>query len=190
MATKFLIGLLLAGGSLLLQACGANSDIAIATGLAQTVQVRDLQTAAAAHEQTTQPSAATETPGVEVEAAVAATPAPTPDWEGSWQIWLSGYSGEMTIYKSGRSIRGEASTLPSGGIPYDYSFTGTISEDGLTVAGTFLYLGPPSGTLSGFVWHIEPGLTDQFRGSNLGFSNGEWCGQRNNAPLPVPCIWP
>ena len=47
MKIRHLLILLLVAGALLLQACGASTDAAVATGVAQTQQISDLQTAAA-----------------------------------------------------------------------------------------------------------------------------------------------
>jgi len=119
------------------------------------------------------------------------TPPPTPTpvivWAGSWTTyivaldnsWHSSYP--MTLYVSGSSLTGVVDL--GGGQTID--LTGSISEDFLTVSGTWFSAGL---NVPFEFFALGP---NQFQGNG---DNGSqifgWCGSRSGAGEPSPCYTP
>ena len=119
------------------------------------------------------------------------TPPPTPtpmiEWAGSWTTYNVALddsmhvSYPMTLYVSGSSLTGVVDL--GGGQNADLS--GTISEDFLTVSGTWV---SPSANGTFEFFALGP---NQFQGNG---DNGSeifgWCGSRSGAGEPSPCYSP
>ena len=115
------------------------------------------------------------------------TPTPMIDWSGSWNHSDDG-GGPYTINiaVTGSSLSG---SFAAGGS--NFTVAGTISPDGMSVSGT---LTDTTAVTSGpFNWFIVPGSNNnQFNGNGdtgVGATFG-WCGWRNGAVMPVPCLGP
>jgi hypothetical protein len=116
-------------------------------------------------------------------------PAPVFNWTGSWDFRVSGsdISG-VAITQNGNSISGAY---------LDIIFSASLSNNFQRAAGTWQStLNGASGT---FAWELRSGNSDQFTGSvenpSVLDANGvpivnEWCGARNGAGLPSPCLGP
>ncbi|MBW8011634.1 MAG: hypothetical protein FVQ83_10410 [Chloroflexi bacterium] len=113
------------------------------------------------------------------------TPTPTEppcDWNGTWTIWIDGGpNGEaMTTTQTGNTI---FATFDDGGMIY--AVNGTVSDDGCTATGTAGDQGfPPIWT---FTWMMQANL-NQFYGNHD--VTDYWCGARNGASQPSPCLGP
>lgn len=200
--TKF--ALVLLACSLLLSACGAqNIDSAVSTRLAQTQQVADLETAAAAAQFTSTP-VDTATPSKTPTGANTSTPtatatrtlppAPTatrtnnPDYNysGSWNIRWDSSTYSMSVTISGNNFSG---TMSTGVLTYTYS--GTLSNAGQVVNGSWSH---QNGGTGDFQIQIKSGNVNQFIGSKTDDGSGmpasEFCGWRSGTSMPSPCKWP
>jgi hypothetical protein len=98
------------------------------------------------------------------------------DWTGNWTAFFGDEGGllfraTITISRSGNTITGVHSTQ---------IFTGTLTEDGLSVVGTWVNQ-PMTGSFS---WTIVS--EDQFCGNTEGAF--AYCAARNGANRPDPCI--
>lgn len=114
------------------------------------------------------------------------TPPPTPTpsfvWASSWSVLVNQTAGTMNLTQNGSSVSG---SLVSGGESYTIS-AGT-SDGGRQASGDVLQNG---NQVVKFQWYMLEN-TDQFRGSYvLGQSTYPWCGYRNGAGNPSPCLWP
>jgi hypothetical protein len=110
------------------------------------------------------------------------TPPPTPTpsyvWSGHWDVWLTGNPGSMDLTQSGGSVTGTYHGAT------DYGIQGTTSEGGRTLSGTVL------GPAVSFVFRMTTD-TNQFTGNYATVSSHyEWCGARNGAGQPSPCLGP
>ncbi|KAA3648314.1 MAG: hypothetical protein DWQ07_04795 [Chloroflexi bacterium] len=135
---------------------------------------------------------ASPTPTLTATLAFTQTPTPTTvapiNWTGSWTMIL-GEPFTVNVTQSGNSINGlwtsGASTI---------SFSGTVSNNGTTVNGSFDV--NAAAVLNGnFIWQMLPGSTDQFNGniqqvSPAQYNGLAWCGWRNGAGQPNPCLGP
>lgn len=111
------------------------------------------------------------------------TPTPSFDWNGSWQFWVGGLNFvDVSVTQSGNTISG--SFLLGGGDTI--SFSGTLSESFQVATGTWENSSGPTGT---FQWQMKSGNLNQFVGNGDGGSD-EWCGAKNGASKPSPCLWP
>lgn len=114
------------------------------------------------------------------------TPPPTPTpsfvWGGSWTVNVNNSAGTMSLSQSGSSISG---SLTVGGQNYDIA--ASTGDGGRQANGEVLQNG---NKLVDFQWYMLDN-TDQFRGSYLqGQSTLPWCGYRDGAGYPSPCLWP
>lgn len=110
------------------------------------------------------------------------TPTPEFNWSGSWQMWVGALNfGGVAINQSGNSITGSfvlgADTI---------SFTASLSADRQVATGTWTNSSGPTGT---FKWQIKASNINQFVG-NIDAGLDEWCGSRQGASKPSPCLWP
>lgn len=116
------------------------------------------------------------------------TPTPSFDWGATWTFY-AGASGAYETYVVTVSVSG--STL-SGSFNYGggdtVAFTGTISADQQTASGTYTDSAGPNGI---FQWQIKSGNINQFVGNGaVSGSTYDWCGAKNGASQPSPCLWP
>ncbi len=114
-------------------------------------------------------------------------PTPTPtkppcDWNGTWTIWIDGgpMGMPMTTTQTGNTI---SATFMDGGMPY--AVNGTVSADGCTATGTAGEDGFPP--IWSFTWIMQANL-NQFIGNHD--VTDYWCGARNGASQPSPCLGP
>jgi hypothetical protein len=111
------------------------------------------------------------------------TPTPTFVWQGSWTLFAGDPGGNfidlpLTVNINDKTL---IASITDGGEAV--TFTGTISDDGLSVNGN--YSGPDTdGT---FEWFALG--TDQFQGNGEG-ATGPYamCGGRGGAGQPSPCL--
>lgn len=111
------------------------------------------------------------------------TPTPVIDWTGTW-ITRYGppggpyYDITVTLDQTNSSVNGSFTFMTQA-----YSIYGTLSEDYMTLSGTW-----DNGTTTGpLLYHmVNP---NQFNGNEDSGTN-EWCGYRNSAGLPSPCMYP
>ena len=116
------------------------------------------------------------------------SPTPSFDWQSTWTFYL-GSPLSYTTYVVAVSVAGN--TL-SGSFSYGggdtVAFTATISADQRTASGTYTDTGGPGGT---FQWQIKAGNVNQFVGNGASGGSGfDWCGAKNGASQPSPCLWP
>lgn len=122
-------------------------------------------------------------PGV---CAIPVTPTPTQplcDWNGTWTIWIDGgpNGAPMTTTQTGNTL---FATFDDGGGSI-YAVNGTVSDDGCTATGTAGEQGfSPIWT---FTWMMQANL-NQFTGNHD--ISDFWCGARNGASQPAPCMGP
>ena len=98
------------------------------------------------------------------------------DWTGGWTAFFGDEGGlvfraNLTISREGNTISGKHGTQV---------FTGALSEDGLSVIGT--WVNPPSS--GDFGWYIVG--ENQFCGNTEG--DFAYCAARNGASRPDPCF--
>lgn len=188
--------------SFVLSACG-NSQAAIATGIAQTLQISELETAAALASQPTATSLPTETPLPSDTATETATPTLTltatrtvppatatnnPDfnWKGNWNVTWNGATYPLSVSISGNSFSG---TLNDGVLTF--TFSGTLKSGGQVATGTWSHNNGGTGT---FQAQIKSGNLNQFIGSKTDDGSGQpasnFCGWRSGTSMPSPCKWP
>lgn len=120
------------------------------------------------------------------------TPIPAPDWNGTWNLWISG-----TFENKSDDISMITVKMVQTGNQLTYSFTIwglhftaylTVSADGMSASGSLV-------RQEGGTWSIQlfrvPGNLDQFRGKWYYGTDksvdGENCGSRNGEPKPNPC---
>jgi hypothetical protein len=111
------------------------------------------------------------------------TPTPIIDWSGTWTTFIGDPAGPydtvtVTINQTDMSVTGSFSY--AGG---DYSLSGTLSADRMTLSGTW----NRSGSTGPFLWHWLN--MNQFNG-NEDNGNYAWCGYREGAGQPSPCLYP
>ncbi len=118
------------------------------------------------------------------------TPTPTFNWEGSWTIYEStsdNPSPEASLSPLVVTVDGKVFSgyIDLGGQSNVITLTGTISDDYLSVSGTW----SPSGPVHTFTFYALG--TNQFQGNG---DNGNevwgWCGSRGGAGVPSPCFHP
>lgn len=110
------------------------------------------------------------------------TPTPSFDWNATWELWVEGGPvGSVAINQSGNSISG---SFPFGGDTI--SFSGSLSANYQVATGTWENSSGPTGT---FQWQIKSGNLNQFVG-NIDGGADAWCGAKNSASQPSPCLWP
>lgn len=117
------------------------------------------------------------------------TPPPTPtpvfNWAGTWMINLVPTGGGLVeTYTMTTSVNGKtfSGTMSGGGA--NVILSGTISDDYLSVSGT--WQGNISGTFKFYAFGVN-----QFQGKrNTGVDDYGWCGGRNGAAPPSPCYVP
>ena len=111
------------------------------------------------------------------------TPTPSFDWNGSWQFWVLAQNyTNISITQVGDTISG--SFLAS--VTNTVTFSGSLSANFQVATGTWESTAGSSGT---FQWQIKPGNLNQFVG-NIDAGSSEWCGSKNVASKPSPCLWP
>jgi len=109
------------------------------------------------------------------------TPTPSFDWSGTWQMWISGIGSDPASFVvAGNNVTG--SYMQFG---VNFTLTGTISNGGQNLSGTWSSAVPSNGT---FQFQIKSGNLNQFVGNIDGISS--WCGARGGASMPSPCQWP
>lgn len=200
MRRSILVLILVAG--LLLSACGGTDvQAAIATGIYQTQQISELQTAAAAAAQPTHTSAATaqaesETPTeTATETATATKPAPpvpthtsAPNYSlaGNWNVMWNGL-----VYTLNVSVSGSGFSAVLIHPELTYNFSGSVSGGGQNASGTWSHTNGGTGT---FQIQIKPSNLNQFVGNKTddgsGQPAGQFCGWRGGASMPSPCMGP
>lgn len=114
------------------------------------------------------------------------TPPPTPTpsfvWGGSWNVSVRNANGTMSLSQSGSSISG---TLTLEGL--SYQIAASTSDGGRQANGDVLQNG---NAVVDFTWFMLDN-TDQFQGSyEQGQNTYPWCGYRDGAGYPSPCMWP
>ena len=112
------------------------------------------------------------------------TPTPTHDWDGAWSVWLGSEGGgdllveaEMTVNISGDNFTG---TLTLMGETADIN--GVINADHTSASGTWTSTMDAGPFI--FYWISDT----QFNGNWNG--TGAWCGARDGAAQPDPCLKP
>jgi len=115
------------------------------------------------------------------------TPPPTPTpayvWSGDWSVWLNGAPGTMSLKQSGDSVSGQ---LTAGGDTYDIS--GKTSEGGRRLSGNVTKTTLPAPVPYKFRMTSD---MQQFRGQYpVSGKDFPWCGARNGAGQPSPCMGP
>lgn len=115
------------------------------------------------------------------------TPPPTPTpayiWSGDWSVWLGGSPAAMSLKQSGSSVSGQ---LVAPGTMYDIS--GTTSEGGRTLSGNVTSASLPAPVP--YVFRMTSDM-QQFRGKYpVNGKDYPWCGARNGAGQPSPCMGP
>lgn len=186
--------------SLLLQACGADTQGAIATGIYQTQQISELETAAAAAAQPTSTSApadtatpaasATDTSTATMTAtfthsAPAATNTNKPDfkWKGTWNVTWNGATYPLNVSISGNNF---SASLYDGSL--NFTFVGSLSQGGQLASGTWSH---ENGGTGDFHIQIKTGNLNQFIGNKTDDGSGQpasaFCGARSGTSMPSPC---
>lgn len=116
-------------------------------------------------------------------------PAPSFDWNGTWDFRVSGseFSG-ISITHNGSSISGAY---------LDITFSASLSNNFQRANGS--WQSTVNGASGSFAWEMRTGNPDQFAGSvenpTVLDANGvpiqnEWCGARSGTSLPSPCLGP
>jgi hypothetical protein len=108
------------------------------------------------------------------------TPTPSFNWNGTWIISVEDEGDfPMPVTQTGDSISG---SFDAGG--QLVSITASLSADYQVATGTW-----STDSNSGpFKWQIKSGNPNQFVGS--GDPGKFWCGAKNGASQPSPCLWP
>jgi len=109
------------------------------------------------------------------------TPTPSYNWEALWDIWIDGFGPFPSVF--GRA--GNTVTATISRPTFDVNITGNISANGQELSGTW------TNTLGGngvFSFQIKAGNFNQFVGNYGG--SFDWCGAKNGASMPSPCLWP
>ncbi|MBI4770384.1 MAG: hypothetical protein HY784_08255 [Chloroflexi bacterium] len=118
------------------------------------------------------------TPTVTATPTPTGTPLPPVNWGSTYSIKIGDTDADMYLVQNDNTVG--ADIAPGGN---SYHLSGVLSADTLTVTGAFS--GSGSGT---FFWHMAPG-GDQFSGNWVeGGLTTAFCGARNGAPLPDPCL--
>jgi hypothetical protein len=112
------------------------------------------------------------------------TPPPTPTpsyvWTGHWNVWIDLNPASMTLVQSGNSVTGQLIATPS------YDVSATTSDGGRRLSGSLTPFSPPLT----FVFRMSSDM-NQFTGHfTTGGNTYEWCGARNGAGEPSPCLGP
>lgn len=128
---------------------------------------------------------------VAIQSPKTPTPNAGPDWNGTWTIWMSGDGGNtsLTVMTAKMTQVGNKLTFNYTAWGVTFYFTGTVSDDGMTVNGS--EYGEGAG-YTGDAWFVRnPSNLNQFRGK--WYVNGDrsldgaYCGAKNGAPMPDPC---
>ncbi|TAK13485.1 MAG: hypothetical protein EPO32_05310 [Anaerolineae bacterium] len=113
------------------------------------------------------------------------TPTPIAHWAGSWSLYIEPFAASypLSLTQSGLTVSG---SFDLGGVPINV--VGTVSADGMTVTGT--WTNSSTSDSGSFVWKLKANL-NQFVGNfvDSGTTYG-WCGYRNGASVPSPCLGP
>jgi hypothetical protein len=115
------------------------------------------------------------------------TPPPTPTPEVNWTgTWTTAYAEIGNPYITFTISLSQSGTIVYGNFTYNtmyYSLTGSLSNDLMTFTGYW-----DNGITTGpFLFHwLNP---NQFNG-NAANGSIEWCGYRNGASIPSPCLYP
>ncbi len=111
-------------------------------------------------------------------------PTPTPQflWTGTWDAVNHPVGGMGIVLSMTTTVNGRAFPGTMGLPGFDpLSFSGTVSDDWLSVSGTWTN-GPDEGTFKLFAVG-----TNQFNGSSRNGEVFQWCGGRAGAGFPNPC---
>jgi len=115
------------------------------------------------------------------------TPTPDIDWSGAWTGAIGNPGGPydtftVTVTQSGTTVTG---TFVDPSTSRTINMSGALSADYMTWSGNW-DSGADTGT---FLWHwLNP---NQFNGNGSGPSGTfAWCGYRNGAGQPSPCLYP
>ena len=111
------------------------------------------------------------------------TPTPVVDWSGTWvtkygPVASPVYDITITLNQTNSTVNGSFTFMT-----VSYTIYGTLSSDYMTLTATW-----DNGTTTGpLVFHmLNP---NQFNGNESNGTNA-WCGYRNSAGLPSPCVYP
>jgi hypothetical protein len=111
------------------------------------------------------------------------TPKPVVNWTGTW---TSAYAEVGNPYVTFPISLTQSDSIVYGSFTYNtmyYSLTGSLSADLLTLSGYW-----DNGITTGpFLFHWLN--ANQFNG-NAASDSIEWCGYRNGASIPSPCLYP
>jgi hypothetical protein len=116
------------------------------------------------------------------------TPPPTPTpsffWAGDWTFYIGDPIGILFAVGSQVTVNGKQLTgsYTLGGEVN--TFSGTISDDYLSVTGTW----DNPNFFGDFEWFAMG--SNQFSGNGYGVASFAWCGSRGGAGQPVPCYAP
>jgi len=120
------------------------------------------------------------------------TPRPKPTWTGTWYVsqWLSAGGTTKQDWNLVMTQKGSEVTFTFEAFGYTYGASATVSEDGTRLDGFARRSGSIPDPIQ-FTFVMDANNYNQFRGqwymtTNTSW-NGDWCGARNNASLPVPC---
>jgi hypothetical protein len=111
------------------------------------------------------------------------TPTPVIEWTGTW---TTAYAEIGNPYVTFSISLTQSDGIVYGSFTYNtvyYSLTGSLSDDLMTFSGYW-----DNGITTGpFLFHwLNP---NQFNG-NAANGSIEWCGYRNGASIPSPCLYP
>lgn len=111
------------------------------------------------------------------------TPTPEVNWTGSW---MTAYAEIGNPYITFQISLSQSGSIVYGSFTYgtlNYDLTGSLSNDLRTLTGYW-----DNGITTGpFLFHwLNP---NQFNG-NAANGSIEWCGYRNGATIPSPCLYP
>ena len=111
------------------------------------------------------------------------TPTPVVNWTGSWTTLIGDPGGP---YETILVNVTQSDSTASGSFTYSgmaYTMNGSLSSDKMTWSGTW-----DNGSSTGpFLWHwLNP---NQFNG-NEDSGSSAWCGYREGAGQPSPCLYP
>jgi hypothetical protein len=110
------------------------------------------------------------------------TPTPSFDYEAEWTVWIDTYGPvTMVMDRTGNTVTG---TYPRNG--GTVTVTGTLSANGQVLSGTWTHSIGGTGPIQ---FQIKEGNPNQFVG-NYNSGNFQFCGAKNGASQPSPCLWP
>jgi len=114
------------------------------------------------------------------------TPTPAFVWAGTWEVAMGSLGGFSIVNSMNTTVTGRSFTASIDyGAGIINSFTGTISDDYLSVSGTWT-TGVNNGSFNFYALGVN-----QFQGNGLdGATDVEFCGGRGGAGVPSPCYRP